>query len=208
MAQGSCLRPLLFNIFCNDIYLNIVHCNLILFADDTTLYASHKNPTYLNYMLQSDLNNLDIWFKSNMLSLNISKTNVMNINLKNTTTTNTIKLGETTLPTVDTTKFLGVHIDNKLTWSKHINTTISKISANKNLLTKAKHLLTPEAKKAYILCTHPFAFNLCEHCLEWPYDKQIIEDSRKNIKNIALDLSITNSKKKTVTQTHNLNRLK
>ena len=68
-AQGSCLGPLLFNIFCNDIYLNIAYCNLILFADDTTLYASHKNTTYLNFMLQSDLNNLDIWFKSNMLSL-------------------------------------------------------------------------------------------------------------------------------------------
>ena len=58
-AQGSCLGPLLFNIFCNDIYLNIEHCNLIMFADDITLYASHRNVSYLNYMLQTDLQNIE-----------------------------------------------------------------------------------------------------------------------------------------------------
>ena len=192
-AQGSCLRPLLFNIFCNDIYLNIVHCNLILFADDTTLYASHKNPTYLNYMLQSDLNNLDIWFKSNMLSLNISKTNVMNINLKNTTTTNTIKLGDITLPTVDTTKFLGVIIDNKLTWSKHINTTISKISANKNLLAKAKHLLTPEAKK-HIYYAHIHLHLIYANTV---WSGHMTSKQKKSLEKIQKHCirSITNSKK-------------
>ena len=41
--QGSCLGPLLFLLFINDLYLNIEHCNAILFADDTTLYKSHRN---------------------------------------------------------------------------------------------------------------------------------------------------------------------
>ena len=44
-AQGSCLGPLLFNIFCNDIHYNVEYCNLILFTDDTTIYASHRNST-------------------------------------------------------------------------------------------------------------------------------------------------------------------
>ena len=70
-AQGSCLGLLLFNIFHNDIYENIKYCNLILFADDTTLYASHRNSNYLNYMIQEDLENLNSWFKVNKLPLNI-----------------------------------------------------------------------------------------------------------------------------------------
>ena len=58
-AQGSCLGPLLFNIFCNDIYYKVDHCNLILFADDTTLYTSPRNSTYLNYILQHDFDKLE-----------------------------------------------------------------------------------------------------------------------------------------------------
>ena len=54
---------------------NIV--TLILFADDTTIYASHRNSTYLNYILQQDFNNLENWFKANKLTLNLTKTSTM-----------------------------------------------------------------------------------------------------------------------------------
>ena len=42
--QGSCLGPLLFLIFCNDLRLNLTYMSCIQFADDTTLYYSHKKP--------------------------------------------------------------------------------------------------------------------------------------------------------------------
>ena len=41
--QGSCLGPLLFLLFTNDLYLNIDYCSAILFADDTSLQESQKH---------------------------------------------------------------------------------------------------------------------------------------------------------------------
>ena len=54
-AQGSCLGPLLFILFCNDIYTLPLYSHLILFADDITMVNSHKNVNYLEYMMFHDL---------------------------------------------------------------------------------------------------------------------------------------------------------
>ena len=86
-AQGSCLGPLLFILFCNDIYLQETYGSLILFADDTTLYNSHHSLNYLNFTLNHDLSVLGGWFKANQLSLNPSKS--------------------VAIPIVNTHKFLG-----------------------------------------------------------------------------------------------------
>ena len=70
VPQGSCLGPLLFLIFCNDLPLNLTICNSILFADDTTIYKSHRNLRYLEWCVQEELKPLSSWFKSNKLTLN------------------------------------------------------------------------------------------------------------------------------------------
>ena len=54
-AQGSCLGPLLFILFCNDIQYLPLYGNLILFADDTTLLSSQTSIKFLKYTLQHDM---------------------------------------------------------------------------------------------------------------------------------------------------------
>ena len=64
-AQGSCLSPLLFIVFCNDIYQLPLYGKLILFTDDTNLIESHENKNFLDYALSHDMALLMDWFAAN-----------------------------------------------------------------------------------------------------------------------------------------------
>ena len=79
--QGSCLGPLLFLIFNNDLHrvLDSYHC--ILFADDTTIYFTHDNMTFLEWTVNEDLKLVADWFHANKLTLNIKKNSLHAISL-------------------------------------------------------------------------------------------------------------------------------
>ena len=75
VPQGSILGPLLFIIYINDIVKSSTILSFSLFADDTSLVASHKNLTCLKSIVNTELLRISEWFKVNRLSLNIVKTN-------------------------------------------------------------------------------------------------------------------------------------
>ena len=60
--QGSCLGPLLFIIFCNDLKLHLMYLSCIQFADDTTLYASGKTLRLIECEINHDLEIVSDWF--------------------------------------------------------------------------------------------------------------------------------------------------
>ena len=73
VPQGSVLGPLLFIIYTNDLPNCLSDSKAILFADDTTLYVSSNNIKTLYHSVNSELESLNDWFRSNKLSLNIGK---------------------------------------------------------------------------------------------------------------------------------------
>ena len=154
VPQGSCLEPLLFSIFTNDISKHLIHTKCILFADDTTIYMSHKNENFLNWCIEEDLKVINDWFKANLLTLNLDKTVSMMFRPKKfaghnsaASTGGSIYIDGIAIPEVKETKFLGIWLDNRLSWNAHLSKLFIKLKRNLNLLRISKHSLNSHAKK-------------------------------------------------------------
>ena len=146
--QGSCLGPLIFLIFCNDLNLHLDYMDCLQFADDTTLMYSHSNPNYLAFCIENDLTNVQDWFRANKLTLNVEKTVYMKFQGKNSKETDLkLELNGVTIPRVCSTKFLGTWIDDKLSWQTHISNTVTRLNAKLGLMYRSKNFLTTHAMR-------------------------------------------------------------
>ena len=145
--QGSCLGPLIFLIFTNDLYRHLVYASAILFADNTTLHKTHRNLTYLQWCLEDDLNTLSDWFAANKLTLNLEKTVCMLFQKENQKKEVMLKVRNMIIPSRPETKFLGMWLDQSLTWHCHVQKLILKLKRNTYLLNNGKHMMDLETKK-------------------------------------------------------------
>ena len=149
MPQGSILGPLGFIIYVNDIPNSVPDLSLILFADDTSAFTSHKDLSTLNNIMNNGLSKLNTWFKSNKLSLNLKKTNYMLLGTRNKTNQSKDKfklsIDDTEVKEVSTFKFLGITVDQNLTWKNHVDDLAKKCSRSIGILHKVKQFLPESA---------------------------------------------------------------
>ena len=90
------------------------------------VFASDSDISGVHASVNTELVGVDNWLKTNRLSLNVSKTSYMIIsNQKNVLD---IKIRETILTKVSTVKFLGITLDENLTFKDHVNKVTSNIS--------------------------------------------------------------------------------
>ena len=130
IPQGSVLGPVLFVIFINDLPLN-VESDVYMFADDTKLYRDIANQSDIE-IIQNDINNLFKWSEKWLLRFHPDKCKVLSIigkrHQQRTTkyTMPTYSGSHVTLESVESEKDIGVTIDVKLNFEKHIQTQVNK----------------------------------------------------------------------------------
>ena len=128
IAQGSTLGPMFFLLFINDIKASSLLLKFIQFADDTTLVFSCANFVQMQNILESDIKKVIEWLKVNKLILNVEKTQVMLFSFKKNNPKLSLKIGDTEIEEKSETNFLGMQLDNKLTWKAHIAHICKKVS--------------------------------------------------------------------------------
>ena len=144
VPQGSILGPLLFSIYLNDLKTSLDIAKTISFADDTTMYISNKSSKMLFQNANRELSNLKTWFDANKLSLNSKKTKFLLFRTKTMKYNDELSLsiGGDIIHREEFTTFLGMRIDDMLSWDQHINYLHKKLSSTLYVLRSCKHVLS------------------------------------------------------------------
>ena len=159
VPQGSILGPLLFLLYINDIQNCSNLTSIILFADDTSIFHSHKCLKTLNKTIQSELNKISNWLIVNKLSINTLKTKFMvfRSSKKKQNYNVTISINDKKIEQVKKTTFLGVIIDEYLTWNDHLSLIHNKLLKSAAIISKSRHYLNIKARKLlYYALVYPY----------------------------------------------------
>ena len=145
IPQGSILGPLLFLVYINDLPSCDLYSKVRMFADDTSLTIASDNTNILEQKMNHDIFEIQMWLKANKLSLNVVKTKYMIIASQNKIRQLEhqfqIEVNQQPLKREKGYKYLGIEIDESLTWKDYINRISKKISAAIGGLKRVRHLV-------------------------------------------------------------------
>ena len=135
LPQGSCLSPLLFNVFIDDLFLDISPgVSFSLFADDSAMWCSGPDYDVCLTRLQGCLAKLEQWSRTNGLQFSSEKSAAIIFSrTMNIQPSQSLRLHNNEIPYVTNFKFLGVILDRRLSMARHIKYIGVKCNSRLNL---------------------------------------------------------------------------
>ena len=148
------MDPLLFNIVINDLNAATKIFDLIMYADDTTListletFGNTNRPTEIENNISDEISRITTWLHSNKLKLNASKSKFM-IFFKHPKIIPKLNIwaNGNQIDEVQEFNFLGITIDQNITWTPHIRKISIKISRVIGVLTQTHYYITEKSYK-------------------------------------------------------------
>ena len=98
-------------------------------------------------MVETNLENINDWFRANKLTLNVNKTYCLVFGNTNTEFMKDLSINGEKMHVSNSTKFLGVWIDNKLAWHKHLEQIKVRLKSRLCMMRRGTNMLTTHAKK-------------------------------------------------------------
>lgn len=148
VPQGSILGPLLFNLYINDITHICPDLELVIYADDTSIFISSACETDLITRANSVLEKLDTWTSTNHLKINTKKTKavIFHSKCRRIAIQNDITFRNSKIDIVPCVKVLGVYFSENLQWDDHVTYLVQKLSSVTGMLNHHRFSLPQSVK--------------------------------------------------------------
>lgn len=176
VPQGSVLGPLLYTLFVLSLRLSGLQAEYYTFADDTVLIYKSKAATDLENKVNGDLKRYYIWLLQNKLKINIDKTRYIIFKQKNKVIDNIhIEINNIPVEKSNKVKYLGLILDDQLSWGAHIDHIKNKIIPLIGALHRCRYFLTINAKykiyNAYFLSIIRYLIPVWGTCNQTNFNK-------------------------------------
>lgn len=160
VPQGSCLGPLLYNLYVNDLHTCFHNLKIVMYADDTVITKCdsdlHDLELFINYYLTEFFR----WCLRNKLVINVDKTKWMLFTNKSPGTLPAFHINNILIENTNNFKYLGFTMDSKCSFRSHIETVNSKLSKIAGLAYRiAKYLSVEVALSLY----YSFAYSILNY---------------------------------------------
>ena len=169
VPQGSILGPLLFLCYINDMELSISsECKLLLYADDSAILYSNKDPRVISDKLGLELEMCSKWLVDNKLSLHMGKTECIIFGSKRKLrkiNNFSVECNGHTIKAQRSVKYLGLTLDDQLTGEAIVNSIVQKVNGRLKFLYRQCNFLEEKLRKS--ICSALIQCHIDYACSSW-----------------------------------------